>query len=47
MKERLPGENPLRGGASNNVQQGTTCSNAFTLADDEFFFNNVGFRCCK
>jgi hypothetical protein len=45
--ERLPGSNPIRGGASNNEAAGLTCSNAFTLADDEFFFNNVGFRCCK
>jgi len=45
--ERLPALNPLRGGSSTNEQQGMTCSNAFSLADDTFFFNNVGFRCCK
>jgi hypothetical protein len=46
-KERVTDQNPIRGGASNNLQGGTTCSNAFSLANDNFFFNNVGFRCCK
>ncbi|MGN6107529.1 MAG: MopE-related protein, partial [Kofleriaceae bacterium] len=44
---RAPGQNPLRGGASNNVLNGLTCGLNFTLADDSFFFPNVGFRCCK
>jgi hypothetical protein len=44
---RAPGQNPLRGGASNNEVLGTTCSLNFTLADDAFFFPNVGFRCCR
>ena len=44
---RAPGENPLRGGASNNEVLGTTCNLSFTLADDAFFFPNVGFRCCR
>ena len=44
---RLPGANPLRGGAANNETAGVACRLAFTLADDAFFFPNVGFRCCK
>ena len=45
--ERTPGVNPARGGASNNEEQGLTCANAFTAANDSFFFPNVGFRCCR
>jgi hypothetical protein len=45
--ERAPGQNPLRGGASNNTVDGLTCGLDFTLADDTFFFPNVGFRCCR
>lgn len=44
---RRPGQNPLRGGASNNIADGTSCPLNFTLADDTFFFPNVGFRCCR
>ena len=44
---RQPGINPMRGGASNNEGSGITCSLAFTAADDNFFFPNVGFRCCR
>ena len=44
---RLPGINPLRGGASNNEGTGITCDLAFTSAGDTFFFPNVGFRCCR
>ncbi len=45
--ERTGGQNPIRGGASNNVVTGLTCQLNFTLADDDFFFPNVGFRCCR
>ncbi len=45
--ERTPNANPIRGGASNNEAGGTSCSLSFTLATDTFFFNNVGFRCCR
>ncbi len=45
--ERAPGQNPLRGGASNNEVDGLTCGLNFTLADDSFFFPNVGYRCCR
>jgi len=45
--ERLPGANPIRGGSSNNEADGISCGLAFTLADDSFFFPNVGFRCCR
>ena len=44
---RLPGQNPLRGGSANNEVDGLTCGLDFTLADDTFFFPNVGFRCCR
>lgn len=42
-----PGENPIKGGASNGTAQGLTCALNFTLGDDTFFFPNVGFRCCR
>lgn len=42
-----PGENPIRGGAANNTAEGISCSLNFTLADNAFFFPNVGFRCCR
>jgi hypothetical protein len=45
--ERLPSINPIRGGASNVPEDGLRCRLAFTLADDDFFFPNVGFRCCR
>jgi hypothetical protein len=45
--QRAAGINPLRGGASNNEVNGTTCQLDFTLADDAFFFPNAGFRCCR
>jgi hypothetical protein len=44
---RTAGQNPIRGGASNNLVTGLTCDLSFTLADDTFFFPNVGFRCCR
>ncbi|MCE9578682.1 MAG: hypothetical protein K8W52_36490 [Deltaproteobacteria bacterium] len=44
---RVPGVNPIRGGASNNLGTGLTCGLSFTAADDAFFFPNVGFRCCR
>jgi hypothetical protein len=44
---RAPGENPIRGGASNNETAGLSCRLDFSLANDTFFFPNVGFRCCR
>ncbi|MBA3396235.1 MAG: hypothetical protein H0T89_26630 [Deltaproteobacteria bacterium] len=44
---RSAGQNPIRGGASNNEVNGLTCGLNFTLANDQFFFPNVGFRCCR
>ena len=44
---RTGGQNPLRGGSANNSVTGLTCRLNFTLADNTFFFPNVGFRCCK
>jgi hypothetical protein len=45
--ERQPGANPIRGGASNAIEDGLRCNLAFTLANDTFVFPNVGFRCCR
>ena len=42
-----PGENPIRGGASDNTDVGISCALNFTLGDNNFFFPNVGFRCCR
>jgi hypothetical protein len=42
-----PGENPIRGGASDDTGPGTSCPLDFTLGDNTFFFPDVGFRCCK
>lgn len=44
---RQPGQNPIRGGAANNTDVGTSCPLNFTLGSDTFFFPNVGFRCCR
>jgi hypothetical protein len=44
---RSAGHNPIRGGGSSTDVGGTTCGLNFTLADDTFFFPNVGFRCCR
>jgi formylglycine-generating enzyme required for sulfatase activity len=44
---RVGGQNPLRGGSANNSENGLTCKLNFTLADNTFFFPNVGFRCCR
>jgi len=41
------GQNPIRGGASNNTDVGTSCALNFTPANDTFLFPNVGFRFCK
>ncbi len=44
---RSPKQNPIRGGASNSTPDGVSCQLDFTLANDTFFFPNVGFRCCR
>ncbi len=44
---RLSGVNPIRGGASNDIQGGLACALSFGAADDAFFFPNLGFRCCR
>ncbi len=46
-QERSPGVNPLRGGSFNNTAIGISCDLDFTVADDTFQFQNVGFRCCR
>jgi len=45
--ERSANQNPIRGGSANNEVDGLSCGLDFTLANDQFFFPNVGFRCCK
>ena len=42
-----PGQNPIRGGSFDDTANGISCPLNFTLADDTFFFPNVGFRCCR
>jgi hypothetical protein len=44
---RSAGQNPIRGGTSDTDVTGTSCTLNFTLADNTFFFPNVGFRCCR
>ena len=46
-KARATNQNPIRGGASNSTPDGISCELGFTLADNAFFFPNVGFRCCR
>ncbi len=43
---RAAGVNPLRGGSMNNTSGGLRCDFDFTVANDTFSFQNVGFRCC-
>jgi formylglycine-generating enzyme required for sulfatase activity len=43
---RSAGVNPLRGGSDNTLQNALTCDHNFVVADDQFLFSNVGFRCC-
>jgi formylglycine-generating enzyme required for sulfatase activity len=44
---QTPGQNPVRGGASNSTGVGISCPLNFTIAPDDFIFPNIGFRCCK
>jgi hypothetical protein len=37
----------IRGGSFDNVRQGLTCDFDFVSAEDDFFFTNLGFRCCS
>jgi MYXO-CTERM domain-containing protein len=41
-----PGANPIRGGSMNNIASGLKCDFSFTVANDTFSYQNVGFRCC-
>jgi len=47
--ERPAGSNDyeIRGGSYNNIAEGLTCQFDFTLANDGFSFQNLGFRCCN
>ncbi|MCC7535332.1 MAG: hypothetical protein IT379_03930 [Deltaproteobacteria bacterium] len=44
---RSAGVNPIRGGSYENVYFGATCNLDFSLANDTFQYNNLGFRCCS
>lgn len=46
-RARSSGVNPLRGGSYNNVVAGLRCDFDFTVVNDAFKFQNVGFRCCS
>jgi len=46
-RARSSGINPLRGGSYNNVAAGLRCDFDFTVVNDAFKFQNVGFRCCS
>jgi formylglycine-generating enzyme required for sulfatase activity len=46
-KAHQSGENPIRGGASNNSKSGISCALNFTLADNNLKLPNIGFRCCR
>lgn len=45
-RARSSGVNPLRGGSYNNVAAGLRCDFDFTVVNNAFKFQNVGFRCC-
>ncbi len=36
----------IRGGAYDNVASGLTCQFDFLAAEDDYYFTNLGFRCC-
>jgi hypothetical protein len=43
---RSSGVNPIRGGAMDSTAGGSRCDFDFTVADDNYLFKNLGFRCC-
>jgi hypothetical protein len=45
-RARSSGVNPVRGGSYNNVAAGLRCDFDFTVVNNAFKFQNVGFRCC-
>jgi hypothetical protein len=45
--QRSNAVNPIRGGSYNNTAEGIACGFNFLTADDSFYFENVGFRCCR
>ncbi len=47
VNHHAPGQNPIRGGSFGNTGVGVDCPLSFTLANDTFFFPDVGFRCCR
>jgi len=46
IEARLLGINPIRGGAMDSIAGGSRCDFDFTVADDNYLFKNLGFRCC-
>jgi hypothetical protein len=45
--KRSTGAIPVRGGATNNTQDGMRCDFDFPVWPDNSPFTNVGFRCCR
>ena len=41
------GARRIRGGAFDSAEQGMTCQFDFVSASEDFFFSNLGFRCCS
>lgn len=43
----MPPSYRIRGGAYDNIGAGLTCQFDFVSATDDFYFENLGFRCCS
>lgn len=46
LTERRTGYREIRGGSNNVPSPGLTCQFDFSLAEEDFTFYNLGFRCC-
>ena len=44
---RASNENPLRGGAADDDENGATCNLDASVETNTYFFPSVGFRCCR
>jgi hypothetical protein len=44
---RAAGVNPLRGGSTLDTAGGIACTFSFSVANDTFQQNVLGFRCCR
>ncbi len=47
VMQRSTGGIPVRGGATNNTQDGLRCDFDFSVWPNNSAFTNVGFRCCR